>query len=125
MLREDTPTAHHGKGGNRFWEDDVKKEVFKATDHDALESFHVEVSEMYNEIAAAQLSQDTRLVSQNIAGYIARQIQKRFACEECSNKVEATDKNTIHSAYINLLSRGGLKHPSESLADFVATSFAI
>ena len=113
------------KEGINFWEDDVKKEVFKATDHDALESFHVEVSEMFNEIAAAQLSQDTRLVSQNIAGYIARQIQKRFDCEECSNKVEATDKNTIHSAYINLLSRGGLKHPSESLADFVATGFAI
>ena len=40
-------------------------------------------------------------------------------------KVEAKDKNTINSSYINLLSRGGLKHPSPSLADFVANAFGI
>ena len=39
--------------------------------------------------------------------------------------MESKDRNTIHGAYVNLLSRGGLKHPSESLADFVATAFAI
>ena len=64
-------------------------------------------------------------MSANVAGYIARQIQKRIECEECAIKVEARDKNTIHSSYINLLSRGGLKHPSPSLAEYVANAFGI
>ena len=61
----------------------------------------------------------------NVAGYIARQIQKRIKCVECATKVEARDKNTIHSSYINLLSRGGLKHPSPALDEYVANTFAI
>ena len=110
------------KEGINFWEEGA--EVFKTVDQDTLDSFHVEVSEMFNEIAAAELSQESRQVSQNVAGYIAHRIIKR-GCQECSSKVESKDRNTIHGAYINLLSRGGLKHPSESLADFVATAFAV
>ena len=111
------------KEGINFWENDAG--VFKSVDQDALDYFHVEISEMHDEIAAAALSNESRQVSQNVAGYIARQIEKKMDCENCTRRVESKDRNTIHGAYINLLSRGGLKHPSESLGDFVATAFAI
>ena len=110
------------KEGINFWEEPG---LYKPLDNDALENFHIEISEMANEIIAAELSEDSRQVSANVAGYIARQIQKRVDCTECAIKVEAKDKNTINSSYINLLSRGGLKHPSPSLADFVANAFGI
>ena len=111
------------KEGFNFWEEDAG--VFKTINQDALDIFHLEVSEMHDEIAEAALSEESRQVSQNIAGYIARNIQESMGCDECAKRVESKDRNTIHSAYVNLLSRGGLKHPSESLSDFIATAFAI
>ena len=110
------------KEGINFWED---ASLYKSVDSDVLENFHIEISEIADDIISAELSEDSQQVSANVAGYIARQIQKRIECEECAIKVEARDKNTIHSSYINLLSRGGLKHPSPSLAEYVANAFGI
>ena len=63
------------KEGINFWED---ASLYKSFDHEALENFHVEISEVANDIISAELSEDSRQVSANIAGYIARQIQKRI-----------------------------------------------
>ena len=111
------------KEGINFWEDDSG--VYKEMDQDSLMNFHVDISEMANEITSAELSSDSQQVSANVAGYIARQLQERIDCSECASKVEAKDHSTIHNSYINLLSRGGLKHPSVSLAEFIASAFAI
>ena len=111
------------KEGFDFWEEGSG--VFKTIDHQALDNFHADISEISNEISAAELSDDSHQVSVNIAGYIARQIQKRVDCAECCTNVESKERNTIHNTYLNLLSRGGLKHPSQSLADFVSSAFGI
>ena len=74
------------KEGFDFWEENAG--VFKTTNQDALDIFHLEVSEMHDEIAAAALSKESRKVSQNIAGYIARKIQENMGCDECAKRVE-------------------------------------
>ena len=96
-------------------------------DEDSLMNFHVEISEMANEIISTELSPDSQEVSANVAGYVARQSQERIDCTECAGKVESKGRSTIHSSYINLLSHGGLnlKHPSSALAEFIASAFAI
>ena len=113
------------KEGINFWEDDSG--VFKEMDEDSLMNFHVEISEMANEIISTELSPDSQEVSANVAGYVARQSQERIDCTECAGKVESKGRSTIHSSYINLLSHGGLnlKHPSSALAEFIASAFAI
>jgi hypothetical protein len=67
------------------------------------------------------ITDDTREVSDNIAGYIANKLSD--FCKGCCEKLLVSD--SADSKYIKLLSRGGLKVPSSALGNFVAHGFAI
>ena len=63
------------KEGINLWEDDTG--TYKRIENqDDLDNFHIEISEMADEITSAELSEDSHQVSANIAGYVARQIKK-------------------------------------------------
>lgn len=80
---------------------------------------------MRSEIADTErliLSEETREVSNCVAGYVARKIEKLVVwC--CSDQLVAGHSEGDN--YHQLLSRGGLKVPSEALGDFVASGFAV
>ena len=66
----------------------------------------------------SQLSEESYQVSFTIAGYVAKQILKKMNCNFCENKLIALDGNNDGSEYLNILTRGGLTYPSQSLADY-------
>lgn len=68
------------------------------------------------------LSEDTREVSNCVAGYVARKIEELIkGC--CDDQLVADHSEGDN--YHQLLSRGGLKVPSQGLSEFVASGFAI
>ena len=71
-----------------------------------------------------QLSEDSLEVSDYIAGYIAMKLGKtNTGC--CNNRLFQNDVCNQDSSYLNILSRGGLKTPSQDLSAHVAHGFAI
>ena len=90
-----------------------------------MENFHVELAEMSTEIHESQLSDDSCQVSVTIAGYIARRLSKKIEWSLCTSKLVSENHNTLHNSYLKLLSRGGLTHPSQMLADFVSQAFSV
>ena len=68
------------------------------------------------------LSEDSRQVSDNIAGYIVHQVQS--LCEDCCDDQIHQDNNESCKKYHKTLSRGGFKKPSNWLSDFVTNGLA-
>jgi hypothetical protein len=82
-----------------------------------------EVSLHENELEEIELDEETKEVAIYIAGYITKKLLQRSKCDLCKFILQS-DKVTTSTDYINLLSRGGLKFPTQSLADYVCQSFA-
>lgn len=76
-----------------------------------------------NELEEIELDNDTKEVAIYIAGYITKKLLKRSKCDLCKFILES-DEVMTSTGYTNLLSRGGLKLPTQSLADYVCISFA-
>ena len=66
------------------------------------------------------LTSDSKEISDNVAGYIAKKLSK--LCNGCCEQ-SLTDYGV--SPYVQLLSRGGLKEPAAALGSFVAHGFAV
>ena len=86
------------------------------------EEFMQKLSFLSNEIQESELCQDSCEVAINIAGYITKKILAKLKCNVCEPLLRS---NKISSEYINIMSRGGLTEPSQSLADYVCAGFAI
>ena len=71
------------------------------------------------------LSDDTREVGIYISGYIAKKIKDRF--EDCCIEyaVGEIKGDDTDSAYLKIISRGGLTVPSYSLSNYVCEAFAL
>lgn len=76
-----------------------------------------------NELEEIELDEETKEVAIYIAGYITKKLLKRSTCDLCKFILQS-DEVTTSTVYTNLLSRGGLKLPTQSLADYVCLSFA-
>ena len=84
-----------------------------------------EMEVLSTEIHESELSEDTKQVAVSVAGYIAKSLAKKSACDECRLKLVAEQRDIDHDDYLILLSRGGLITPSPSLRDFVFQTFSI
>ena len=67
------------------------------------------------------LNQQSREVVVYVAGYISRQIMP-YLQDCCSELLQGTCDD---SSYLKILSRGGLKSPSQPLSDYVSQCFAL
>ena len=108
------------KIGINYWlHDGIRDE----DDPKLLEEFLDQLATHETEIMEALLCEDSNEVSHYIAGYMANKIMKRLNCPECKSLMTVTISQTS-GKYINLLSRGGLLHPSETFSYNVAVIFA-
>ena len=73
---------------------------------------------------AVSLEENSKEVSDTIAGYIAHKAPK-YCKECCYDQLICKDAIGESNSYIKILSRGGLKIPSEALRACVAHGFAI
>ena len=79
--------------------------------------------EFQNDFEEIDLDDDSKEVATYIAGYITKKLLKKFTCELC-RKILSDDQVSVRIEYTNLLSRGGLRLPTNSLATYVCRSFA-
>ena len=71
------------------------------------------------------LSDNTREVGIYISGYIAKKIKNRF--EDCCSEyaIGEIKEDDADSAYLKIISRGGLTVPSYSLSNYLCETFAL
>ena len=91
-----------------------------------LQNLFSSVGYLFEDINSITLDENSKEVSDNIAGYIAHKVMKycNGCCQEyliVIDHVHSTEKET----YLSKLSRGGLLIPSESLSAFVSQGFAL
>ena len=105
--------------------DDNVKIIDKSDD--AIENLLKNIDAMNCSPENITLSEDSREVGAHVAGYIARNLKKRFG--NCCNQFLIADlinnEYVPEFSYINILSRGGLVVPSIALTNYVCTSFAL
>ena len=102
---------------------DIDDDVKALTEYTLeLELFDRSAQVVIDKIDQLALSTETKDVSDNVAGYIARKLQK--VCQNCCDH-ELFSDNDDASAYLTVLSRGGLKVASPQLQSFVTKSFAV
>ena len=83
----------------------------------------IENVEFQNDFEEIDLDDDSKEVATYIAGYITKKLLKKSTCELC-RKTLSDDQVSVGIEYTNLLSRGGLRLPTNSLATDVCRSFA-
>ena len=107
------------KVGSCVWEEDLKKE---GTNSD-LERIVSEVSKV--ELNDVTLSLQSLKLCTQIGGYIVKShvVRKKPDCATCKKCL--LHANELHTEYLNLVSRRGLKVPSLELLHYTATSFGI
>ena len=86
------------------------------------ESFSRYLDENSDQIIEASITQSSREVATDIAGYIAKKLRKRSKCLSCKEALISESVND--SGYLEIRSRGGLNVPSQGLADLTCNSFA-
>ena len=102
---------------------DIDDDVKALTEYTLeLELFDQSAQVVIDKIDQLALSTETKDVSDNVAGYIAKKLQK--VCQNCCDH-ELFSDNENASAYLTVLSRGGLKVASPQRQSFVAKSFAV
>ena len=79
--------------------------------------------EFHNDFDEIDLADDSKEVATYIAGYITKNLLKNSTCELCRN-ILSDDQVSVGIEYTNLLSRGGVRLPTNSLATYVCRSFA-
>ena len=98
----------------------IKVTVDESTNETELIS---KVESLIRDIDSIQLSEDSRHVSDYIAGHISYKAKK--ICKDCCyNELVGLNDETQQS-FLSLMSRGGLVVPSEDLSTFVAQRFAL
>ena len=109
-----------------FWDEDVYESTEKQDQQmsdllDEIDMISVEVQE-------ACLEKETREVSVAVSGYIAKKIGEKVKCDDCNPFLicqSCDEKEELDTAYLDILSRGGLTTPGKHLDEFVTHAFAI
>ena len=104
-----------------FWNEDIGKDLIKCKS--AFKAFENEIDLFVTEIQAATLDPESEEVGATIAGYITKKLAKWSKSSAC--KMFLATNSEIECQYFQLLSRGGLTVPSETLAQFVCSGFAL
>ena len=99
------------------WDERVKCDPFAG-----FEDLLQELRMKENEFQENSLCDDSRDVAIHISGYITKQMLEKSKCPECQPLLR---QNKISSDYLDILNRGGLIKPSESLVEYVCAGFAI
>ena len=110
------------KVGVNIWEEDLKDDT---VDSD-LNSLVLEASKM--DFTDVSLSPQSMKVCAHIGGYVVKSLletkKNKSDCVNC--KACLVDHgNELHTEYVNLLSRGGLKVPSLELLHYISSLFGI
>ena len=87
-----------------------------------LELFENSVEDVINDIDKIMLKDESREISDHIAGYAAKKLS--YFCDNCCDNL-LFDRNSVGSNYHQLLSRGGLQIASLAFSSYVATGFAV
>ena len=103
-----------------FWNEDLAPAKPSIRDHPVLQ----ELAWHEIEIRESSLDDDIQQVATSIAGYISMKLGNRSKCSQCKSKFVADDIGVANNEYLEILSRGGLTTPSESMAYFVGSCFA-
>ena len=87
----------------------------------AEENLLFDVDQCLGDVESIQLGEESRQISDNIAGYLSHKTRDVFAsC--CGNNLKSEEAS---SGLIGLLSRGNLINPSVKLGDMVSKAFAL
>ena len=73
---------------------------------------------------SVRLSEDSRDVSDYVAGHVAYET-KKISAGCCHNQLVSSEPANPSNKYLSLLNRGGLLFPSQELGDSVARGFAL
>ena len=108
------------KVGINVWEEDLSDDTINS----GLDALSAEVSKMdFNDVT---LSAQSMKVCAHIGGYIVKELleKKKPACSSCKSSL-LHHGNELHTEYLNLLSRGGLRTPSLELLQYASSLFGI
>ena len=84
-----------------FWEEDIYMEDQTPS---IISKLQHEMEILSTEIHESELSEDTKQVAVSVAGYIAKSLAKKSACDECRLKLVAQQRDIDHDDYLKLLS---------------------
>ena len=104
---------------------DINESVKEKDDKlaDKLACFKKSVEPILLDSDRIRLSDESKEVSDNVAGYIAKKLSD--ICSGCCDHMLTKSCSSADRNYVQLLSRGGLKHPSAALSNFVAHGLAM
>ena len=103
---------------------DIDDNLKVSTDqHLNLETLEKNIEPVISDANSISLNEESREVAVYIAGYVAHKVIRY--CEGCCEGLLLFGEESVESKYLHLLSRGGLKVPSESLSNYVCHGFAI
>ena len=88
---------------------------------ESIEQFMKEAEDRLSYFDSMQLNSNSKEVSDNVAGYIARASEKLL--QSCCEERLKSEESSPTGSYISILSRGGLITPSESLSNAAASAF--
>ena len=107
-----------------FWQEDIRPEIDTAQTF-TMDLIREEVSEISSELRDCNLSDASKEVGVEIAGFVAKKLSQKSKCPICTQRMTSAARNVRHSAYLNLVSRGGLTTPTKAMSTFVFRSFSI
>ena len=110
------------KANINFWEGNVPKILCAAESEDFIDAFNSLPHAPNNE--TMRLDDGSEEVEVTVSAYVAKKLIKRFKCDLCKLLMTDFTINCV-SPYFHLISRGNLTAPSNTLADFVCTAFAV
>ena len=108
------------KIGINIWEEDLKDDTINS----GLDALISEVSKM--DFSDVTLSFQSMKVCAHIGGYIVKELlqTKKLDCSACKSYLR-DHGNELHTEYLKLLSRGGLRTPSLELLHYASSLFGI
>ena len=110
------------KANVNFWEDNWPKILCAAENEGFIDAFNSLLHAPNYE--TMRLDEGSEEVAVTVSGYVAKKLIKRFKCDLCKLLMTYFAIN-CGSPNFHLISRGNLTAPSNALADFVCTAFAV
>jgi hypothetical protein len=105
------------KAGIECWDERVK-----SVNTQTFDKLHAELTKISNDIQENTLCEDSREVAIELSGYVVKQLLEKSTCDNCKKILQS---KLVSSKYLDTLNRGGLMKPTESLAEYVCSSFSI
>ena len=96
----------------------------KEDDTEEVQALQSRFESRVGDAASIQLSEDSRDVSEYIAGHVAFK-SKKISAGCCHDQLVSSEPANASNKYLSLLNRGGLLFSSQELGDSVARGFAL